>query len=203
MRLFDVDRFDLDATYSSGKMWDGLKQPRLKFDIEPAFPEVERADVLSLPLESESIGSVMFDPPFLATTGKSLKKSGDSNVIAKRFGVYPNESKLHTMYYGALDELYRVLTPGGLLVFKCQDKVSSGHQYFSHVYVHDYAIETGFYPKDLFILVAKSRLVAKWQRKQQHARKYHCYFWVFQKGVGKINKVLRDVVPEDVHTSID
>lgn len=203
MRLFDVDRFDLDATYSTGKMWDGLKTPRLKFDIEPAFPEVEKADVLSLPLESESIGSAMFDPPFLATTGKSLKKSGDSNVIAKRFGVYPNESKLHTMYYGALDELYRVLTPGGLLVFKCQDKVSSGHQYFSHVYVHDYAIETGFYPKDLFILVAKSRLVAKWQRKQQHARKYHCYFWVFQKGVGKINKVLRDVVPKDVHTSID
>lgn len=192
MRLFDVDRFDLDATYSSGKMWDGLNQPRLKFDIEPACSEVEKADVLSLPIESKSISSAMFDPPFLATTGKSLKKSDDSNVIAKRFGVYPNETKLHAMYYGALKELYRVLTPGGLLVFKCQDKVSSGHQYFSHVYVHDYAIETGFYPKDLFILVAKNRLVAKWQRKQQHARKYHCYLWVFQKGVGKINKVLQD-----------
>lgn len=203
MRLFDVDQFDLDATYSSGKMWDGLKQPRLKFDVKPTVVGVEEADVRHLPLETESISSAMFDPPFLATTGKSLKKSGDSNVIAKRFGVYPNETELHTMYRGALNELHRVLTPGGLLVFKCQDKVSSGHQYFSHVYVHDYAIETGFYPKDLFILVAKSRLVAKWQRKQQHARKYHCYFWVFQKGVGKINKVLRDVVPEDVHTSID
>lgn len=203
MRLFDVDRFDLDVTYSTGKMWDGLNQPRLKFDVEPAFDWVEKADVRSLPIADGSIPSVMFDPPFLATTGKSLKKSGDSNVIAKRFGVYPNETKLHTMYRGALDELHRVLTPGGLLVFKCQDKVSSGHQYFSHVYVHDYAIQSGFYPKDLFVLVAKSRLVAKWQRKQQHARKYHCYFWVFQKGVGKINKVLRDVVSQDIHAGDD
>ena len=203
MRLFDVDQFDLDATYSSGKMWDGLKQPRLKFDVKPTVAGVEEADVRHLPLETESISSAMFDPPFLATTGKSLKKSGDSNVIAKRFGVYPNETELHTMYRDALNELHRVLTPGGLLVFKCQDKVSSGHQYFSHVYVHDYAIETGFYPKDLFVLVAKSRLVAKWQRKQQHARKYHCYFWVFQKGVGKINKVLRDVVSQDIHAGDD
>ena len=44
------------------------------------------------------------------------------------------------------------------------------------------AIKIGFYPKDLFILLAKSRLVADWQVKnQKNARKFHSYFWVFEK----------------------
>ena len=29
--------------------------------------------------------------------------------------------------------------------------------------------------------LARNRLVANWQRNQQHARKYHSYFWVFRK----------------------
>lgn len=45
-------------------------------------------------------------------------------------------------------------------------------------------VRLGFYPKDLFILLAKSRLVADWQKNsQKNARKYHSYFWVFEKSV--------------------
>ena len=37
-------------------------------------------------------------------------------------------------------------------------------------------------PLDLFILLAKARLVADWQAKnQQHARKFASFFWVFKK----------------------
>lgn len=44
------------------------------------------------------------------------------------------------------------------------------------------AIKIGFYPKDLFILLAKNRVTADWQVKnQKNARKFHSYFWVFQK----------------------
>ena len=50
--------------------------------------------------------------------------------------------------------------------------------------------EAGFYPKDLFILLAKNRLVADWQVKnQKNARKFHSYFWVFEKS----NKVIEYV----------
>ena len=60
----------------------------------------------------------------------------------------------------------------------------------SHVFVMDTAVETGFYPKDLFVLLAKNRLVADWQTKnQKHARKFHCYFWVFQKTDRRIEYV--------------
>ena len=43
-------------------------------------------------------------------------------------------------------------------------------------------LKEGFYPEDIFILLAKSRIVADWQIKnQKHARKFHSYFIVFRK----------------------
>ena len=47
------------------------------------------------------------------------------------------------------------------------------------------AVEYGFYPKDLFILLEKNRLNDG--RKQQHSRKYHSYFWVLKKTDCKID----------------
>ena len=87
---------------------------------------------------------------------------------------------------------------GGILIFKCQDKVSSGKQYMSHVFIVNTAVETGFYPKDLFVLLAKNRLVADWQaRNQKHSRKFHCYFIVFQKCGTRIDYGGRPNDPED------
>ena len=183
---------DCDATYSKGKFYDktGIKPPAYKFDIAPASEAVEYADSRQLPLGDASIECLMFDPPFLATTGASLKKNDGSNKINKRFGVYPSEQDLHQFYVDSLKEAYRVLRQDGILIFKCQDKVSSGKQYMSHVFICNEATRLGFYPKDLFILLAKNRLVAEWQVKnQKNARKYHCYFWVFQKTNKKIDYI--------------
>lgn len=103
--------------------------------------------------------------------------------------MYPDEKSLHQCYRDMLKEAYRILKAKGILIFKCQDKVSSGRQYMSHVFVMNEAVKLGFYPKDLFILTAKSRLVADWQRNQKHARKFHCYFWVFQKNGREIKYI--------------
>ena len=74
------------------------------------------------------------------------------------------------------------------MVFKCQDKTSSGKQYFSHVFIMNEAVKAGFYPLDLFVLLARSRLVADWQtRNQRHARKFCSFFWVFQKSARRID----------------
>jgi hypothetical protein len=51
------------------------------------------------------------------------------------------------------------------------------------------ALEIGFYPKDLFILLTKMRLNSfgsRWHT-QQHARKYHCYYWIFEKIKPRVN----------------
>lgn len=113
----------------------------------------------------------MFDPPFLATTGKSLSENTESNKINKRFGVYPSEQDLHQFYIDSMRESYRLLKDKGILIFKCQDKISSGKQYMSHVLIMNEAVRIGFYPKDLFILLAKNRIVADWQLKNQKKRK--------------------------------
>lgn len=176
-------KIDLDATYSRGLFYKdtGITKPKYRYDILPQN-DAEICDCRNLPLEDNSINCIIFDPPFLATSGKSLTKTDKSNIINKRFGVYPNEKELHKFYVDSLKESYRVLRKDGILIFKCQDKISSGKQYMSHCFIYNSAIDVGYYPKDLFILLAKSRLVADWQCKnQKNARKFHSYFWVFQK----------------------
>jgi hypothetical protein len=176
-------QIDLDPTYSTGGFYKkGIRQPTIKYDINPQANGVLPADVRALPLADESVETIIFDPPFLATSGPSLKLNNTSNKLNKRFGVYSDEASLHTMYTDALKELYRVCKKGGVLIFKCQDKVSSGIQYFSHCFIYNEAIKTGWYPADLFIKIVKTRLVADWQKaNQKNARKHHCYFFVFKK----------------------
>ena len=177
-------KIDCDPTYSIGNFYKntGIESPLYKFDINPQIDGVEYGDSRDLPLGDSSINCIMFDPPFLATTGKSLTENNDNNIINKRFGVYPSELELHQFYVDSLKEAYRVLESKGILIFKCQDKISSGKQYMSHCFIHDEAVKIGFYPKDMFVLLAKNRLVADWQLKnQKNARKFHSYFWVFEK----------------------
>lgn len=183
---------DCDPTYSKGNFYKDIDivKPKYKYDILPQLNEVQKADARDLPLDDSSLNCIMFDPPFLATTGKSLSKNDDNNIINKRFGVYPNEKSLHNFYVDAMKEFYRILKPKGILIFKCQDKISSSKQYMSHCFIYENAIEIGFYPKDLFVLLAKNRLVADWQlRNQKHARKFHSYFWVFEKDSKKVEYV--------------
>ena len=182
---------DCDCTYSVGNFYkDGkIKEPQYKFDIIPTRNDIIKADCRDLPLKDESLSCIIYDPPFLATTGKSLK-TDNGNIINRRFGVYTNETELHQFYIDSLKELYRILKKDGILIVKCQDKISSSKQYMSHIFIYNEAVKIGFYPKDLFILLAKSRVVANWQAKnQKNARKYHSYFWVFQKNNMKIEYV--------------
>lgn len=179
---------DCDPTYSKGVFYkNNIPEPKYKYDINPVADDVIKADCRDLPLTDSSINCLMFDPPFLATTGKSLVTSDSNNLINKRFGVYPSEPELHQFYIDSMKEFYRVLKYDGILIFKCQDKVSSGKQYMTHCFIYNEAVRIGYYPKDLFILLAKNRIVADWQKKsQKNSRKFHSYFWVFAKNNKKI-----------------
>ena len=176
--LYCPDGFDCDPTYSKGQFYKTIPKPRLRFDIEPETDDCVAADCRHLPLEGESLNTLMFDPPFVAAqpTGEA------TGIITKRFGYYKNvQTELWGMYHEALKEFYRVLKVGGVLVVKCQDTVDSGKQCLSHVEIINTALMLGFYPKDLFILLARNRLIGDTHGNQQHARKYHSYFIVFIK----------------------
>jgi len=174
---------DCDPTYSTGNFYknNNIKKPLLKFDLFPQSEEVEKSNSNNLPIENESLNTIMFDPPFLSSKGPSLKeKKEGSNIITSRFSSFESIKELWIYYRESIIEFYRILDNNGILIFKCQDTVSGGKNYFSHVYVMNEALKVGFYPKDLFVLLAKNRIIGK-MKKQQHARKYHSYFWVFQK----------------------
>ena len=180
--LYKIDRIHLDPTYSKGVFYKNLKtlDPVEKFDLFPALEKVKKASSENLPFENSSINNVMFDPPFLVgyTTGALTGKMGN------RFTGFRYIRDLWEYYENSLKEFSRILKPKGVLIFKCQDTVSSGKQYLSHVHIINEATKQGFYCKDLFVLIAKNRLIGHNHKIQKHARKFHCYFLVFEK-VGK------------------
>jgi hypothetical protein len=189
MLLYNIEQFDLDCTYSKGSFWKDIKQPKIKTDLYPINDTIIQANSENLPFDDESMENVMCDLPFVIC-GKKYKENKDgSSIIAKRFEGYQTFNDLKSNYYLTLKELYRVCKKDGIVVFKCQDSVSGGTNYFTHNMVFNMALSIGFYPKDLVILTAKSRINsfgAKWN-KQEHARKHHSYFVILKKTKCKIN----------------
>ena len=170
-------RIDLDATYNKGCFYKntGVERPAMCFDIEPLYDFVQKADARSLPVPDGSVSCAVFDPPFLATANKASKMS-------ERYGAYSRMDELYDLYRDAIREYHRFLKPGGIMIFKCQDVSWRDRQYFSHVFVMNEAEKAGFYPKDLFVYATKARPVNRKQvEKQTFAKRYHSYFWVFEK----------------------
>jgi hypothetical protein len=188
MALYKIEQFELDCTYSKGLFWKNLPLPKIKTDLVPITEDTIQANSENLPFDDSTINSIMYDPPFIIS-GKSYKENKEgSSVIAKRFDGYVTYEKLTSNYYNTLQELYRVCVPNGIVVMKTQDTVSGGKNHFTHVMVMNMAMKIGFYPRDLFVLVAKMRINSfggKWT-KQEHARKHHSYFWVFEKTTPRV-----------------
>ena len=179
MGLYCPNGFDLDPTYSVGNFYKSIKEPRIKMDLSEPINGGLKADARYLPIKSNSVSSVMFDPPFVAGSPRD-PENAKLSIIKKRFGYYKDIQKdLWGMYAKALIEFYRVLKSNGVLVFKCQDTIDSGKQCLTHVEVINQANKIGFYPKDMFILTANVRILR--QERQFHARKFHSYFLVFIK----------------------
>jgi len=180
--LYCPEGIECDPTFSKGMFYKNIKKPLYCFDQFIQVEGVKQSDCRDLPLEGESINSLMFDPPFVGGS----QKNGKPGIIKTRFGYYKNIPTLWEMYTEALREFYRILKPQGVLIFKCQDSVESAKQYFSEYKIINEALKLGFYPKDKFILLAKHRMISPSQ-KQQHARKFHSYFLVFIKSKSKVN----------------
>jgi hypothetical protein len=181
MKLHCPEGFDCDVTYGNGQFWKNLPPPRLKFDIDPQLAGVQQACSRALPVESQSLRSVIFDPPFL-TYVRAGRKGNGSMVMAKRFAGYWRYGELEHHYRGTISEAYRVLKPGGVLVFKCQDIIHNHKMCCTHANVIFWAASEGFRLVDLFVLLAKHRLPSPNRAgTQKHARIFHSYFLVFER----------------------
>jgi hypothetical protein len=181
IQLYCPYGIELDPTYSIGNFYKKIQKPKHKFDLEPQLPEVQKSDCRHLPLETATLRSIMFDPPFVIGVPNGSKDNEGSNIITNRFSSFKTLQDLWSFYYESLQEFKRLLRPNGILIFKCQDTVSSAKQCLSHVEIINFALSIGFYPLDLFVLLARNRLIGPDQWDQEHARKFHSYFIVFQR----------------------
>ena len=175
-RLYLPDGPDADVTFSTGGLYrDGtMPLPRLRFDVAPELPGVVLADCRHLPLASGSLGSILFDPPFVVACGVNSR-------IGNRFSCLSTIPLLHAFYREAVREFARVLRPGGIFVVKIQDTVSGGKQHRSSIVIWQAAVAAGFLDEDQFVVRNVSHLRGHNWSCQQHARKTHLFWLVFRR----------------------
>lgn len=176
--------FDLDATYGAGAFYKEIPRPEHVYDLHPRDASVGEADSRELPHLDGSVGSIVFDPPFIHAHGKN-------SIMGKRYGSYPSQKLLREMYADSLKEFHRVLATNGVLVFKCQDVIESGKQVLTHCHVWQMAEAIGFETLDMFVLVNTNVPLKGWNHvKQYHARKKHAYFMIFRKSPRNKKRIL-------------
>lgn len=172
----DNKDIECDPMYFKGNFWkDGLNKPKYMFDINPQVDECKYGDATKLPLENNTLESIILDPPFLICNRPSQYKYYSS----KTHTFYKTFDDLYMSYQDIIREAYRVLRKKGILIFKCQDYTDSS-TIMTHNVVYQIATGEGFYAKDIAILV-KPLKVYNGNLIQRHLRKIHTYFWVFRK----------------------
>ena len=174
----DGKDIELDPMYFKGNFYkDGINPPKYKFDINPQAEGVEKADAgfLPLPIEFESIKSVILDPPFLFGVHGKTKEYYSS----KTHTIFNDFNDLEQCYFNIIKEACRYLEKNGVMIFKCQDYTDSKTTW-THILVKEIAERWGFVAEDLAILVKPNKITNP-NTKQRHLRKIHTYFWVFIK----------------------
>lgn len=184
-----------DVTYGKGVFWRNIP----KEDYELLATDIAMGvDCRNLPYDAESIDCVVLDPPYME--GFYRKQNGQKAGSGTHFAfrdAYANGDEVNCdstnsgtkkwhgavteMYFSASREAYRVLRKKGILIVKCQDEVSAGKQWLTHVEIINELEKTGFYTKDLFVVVRANKPAVSRLKRQVHARKNHSYFLVFIK----------------------
>ena len=190
----DSDQFDCDITASSLGFYGGkrkckyvIPEPKILMDVYPTREDIIKITPFNkLPLEDNSIHSVVVDLPFVISPKKAPSATTDikdgSNLIFKRFSSwYPAMEGYENMYWW-LKECARVIDDGGIVIWKMQSTVSGGINHWYAPFCFMCAQNFGLYVIDEFILQAKARLISpKKYNKQCHARKFTSTFFVFKK----------------------
>ena len=170
---------EADFTYYKGNFYkDGVIRPKYCFDLNPLYNFVEQKNTAIYyytDIFKDGYRSIMIDPPFMfGIHGKSSKY-----YSSRTHGIYKDFNELEHSYIGFLRNAYLNTKSGDKVIFKCQDYTDSKTT-FTHNYVWLRSIETGFYVKDLAILV-KPNKVYNSKTKQRHLRKIHTYFYVLER----------------------
>ena len=173
--------FDADFTYSIGEFYSKgiVPRPRLQYDKYPQMEGVEPLEEAES-IANSSIKAVVVDLPFIITKREWVEKCR----INQRFNSFDKAEEAFEANAYMLDLAYRKLTNRGILVMKTMDILYYGGQVWMSQFIIKEAEKLGFTLIDMFILVAKSKMINR-EYEQKVARKFHSYFLVFKKSKKK------------------
>ena len=184
-----------DVTWGKGVFWKNVSQT----DYQILSTDISNGvDCRSLPYKNEYLDCVVLDPPYMegfyrkqnsqkaasgshSTFSQAYSNGNETNADTKNRGTKKWHAAVTDMYFKAGQEAYRVLKKKGVLIVKCQDEVSAGKQWFTHVEIINEYEKYGYYAKDLFVVVRSNKPGVSRLKKQVHARKNHSYFLIFIK----------------------
>lgn len=172
--------YDLDFTYSKGVFYENIERPKYVSDLYPQYEYCIKDDSTKLDCFVDySLGSIVFDPPFLFRN----RKSDNNDRMSQRFTYFKSYKELLDMYYNSLICFNRKLKHNGYVFFKCQD-MTDGKFYPTHYEVIKMANMLGYEVKDIAIKVSKSKL-QKDAKQQNCVAKVHSYWLVLKKDCAK------------------
>ncbi len=120
------DKFILDACCGCRMFWFEKNHPNVLYMDNREIDETTRdnrrihvapdvkADFRSMPFPNGTFRLVVFDPPH-------LKRAGDKSWLAKKYGKLNPETWKEDIITG-FQECFRVLVPGGFVVFKWNEQ---------------------------------------------------------------------------------
>jgi hypothetical protein len=172
-----------DTTHGRGIFWK--KVPAGRYNLL-ATDLAQGVDARSLPYEDGSIDCVVFDPPYMHSSGGTSRRGGEHEHFET---YYKNNGQARVsdghlavlqLYFAAAREALRVLRRDGIYIVKCQDEVCANRQRLTHVEIINELVSYGWVCEDLLVLLQERRPGVSRMIKQLHFRKAHSYFLVFR-----------------------
>lgn len=171
-----------DTTWGKGAFWKHV--PEGYYEVL-ASDLNSGVDARNLPYADDSLDAVVFDPPYMHSSGGTSYQSGGNKAFSDHYKNNDRPSDGHQavldLYFQASIEAFRVLRKTGVYIVKTQDEVCANRQRLTHVEVINYLESTGWICEDLFVLGRENKPVTARVIKQLHARKNHSYYLVFRK----------------------
>lgn len=167
----------LDPTYGKGTWWKGTHIEEMceftKHDLK-----LDGVDFRRLPHDNGTFDVAVFDPPYVAVGGRNTSTIGDFNEAYGLDHVPRTVEGLHQLMVDGLHELWHVLKPKGIVLFKCMNYVSGG-KYRAQGYDALNAVTPRFRLRDEFIHLRKPGPQPEHAR-QLHARRNYSHLFVLE-----------------------
>ena len=176
-----------DTTFGRGIFWKKVPPIYTRYESDLS----KGVDARKLPYEDESLDCVVFDPPYMHSSGGTARQGTGHEHFETYYknNLQGRNSDGHIavlqLYFEAAREAQRVLRQHGVYVVKCQDEVCANRQRLTHVEIINELGANGWICEDLLVLLQEGRPGVSRMVKQLHFRKAHSYFLVFRKAAGK------------------